>query len=663
MIIGDFYINNFLVLGLLVAAIGGTGYVADVPSMLEDGDTSENASQGYEISLQGQGLSPGSSKTLQVINTQGNSVSEAEVSVNGEEVGLTNENGLVTFEVPDSSEISVSASKSHLEVTRTFDVEESSDTDESSGDESGQEGDESGDEDNSDGDQTDTGDSKDNEENNTSKSGDSVFIQKISPESSELTSTSFETVLELGAENASYKVYLGGKQKLSGELDGNRTVSSNLEMPRKGTVGLYVEILRDSEVKDSENYSLTYSSESNGDEGDDDGSDSGDGSDRDGPQSIDLGLRSPSNGETVSGTNVSFQFIASLRNAPGLDYEINVDDSAEASGNLIDGYKEYVDYASLGPGSYDYVINAVNESTSEVVASTDNNSFSVSSRASANLVKPQYDSYYGKVPVEAELKVGEDTEYRIKADGEVRFSGSVSSESNVVRELDLDEGTHTVNIELIRDSEVIAEDEKTFDLEKRPLFELLHPNESTVDDYETYFQFEVNNSALEASSYEIIIDGNVEYSGSISGDGMVRVGENEDLELIISESGDHTWKVRTSGTTVNTSEPVEFSTTESEPENINLELLDPGPGASVSGKTEFSWSIDAPEGSSYEAYWSTNESMQQGAVPFDGSGGSTEYSHLYNYNSSGAYSWAVEVQNSSTGDVIDSTERELYYEG
>lgn len=652
MIIGDFYVNNFLILGIIVAALGGIGYVADVPGMLDNEDSSQDISQNFEISLQGQGLNPGSSKTLQVINNQGRYVEEAEVTVNGEKVGLTDENGSLTFEVPDASNFTVSASKSDLESSKTFDIgdysgDDDSDTEDSSGD----------------GNRTDTGGENDTTgdtgNDNQQDQNQPVFIRKISPETSELSSRSFEAVIELGAENASYRVYLGGEQKLSGELDGNTTVSSNLKMPKNGTLGLLVEILKNENLEASQNYSMTYNSDT-GDSGGDSGDD---GSDGDGPQTIDIASRSPSEGETVRGTNVSFEFISSLRNAPGLGYEIKVDGTTQHSGDLSDGYNEYLRHVPIGPGEHNYVVNVVNQSNSDVVVSSDTGSFEVVSTADVNLVKPQYSSYYGKVPVMAELKVDEATDYSIKIDGNERFSGAVSSESTVEKEVNLDEGSYSLEVELIRSSQVIAEDEKTFEVDRRSVFELLHPNQTTVDDYETYFQFEVNNSALEASSYEIIIDGNVEHSGSISGEGKVRVGENEGLEVIIPDSGDHIWKVKTSGTTVNTSEPVEFSTTRSEPENINLELLAPNSGASVSGETEFSWRIDAPEGSSYKAYWSTNESLQQGPVPFDGIGGSTEYSHLYSYNSSGTYSWAVEVQNSSTGDVIDSMESELYHEG
>jgi len=454
-------------------------------------------------------------------------------------------------------------------------------------------------------------------------------------------------------EKASYRVTFSGEDVASGEFTGSKKVSESLEAS-EGDNRVYVELIVGGELKASETYSLSLSGGESSDED----------SVQDEPSSFEVSVRDPGNETRFSDRNVTVDFISSARNMQEIDYNLIVDGEVKASGSLEnEGYGEYTEHILLDPGEHTFYVKVVNSSGSGEVKSTGSYSLSVESDGSVKLSKPEFESYYtNSISLKSEIQAGSADRFRFLVDGNERFSETVSSDKIIEREISLEDGKHLLRVELLEDGETVSSDDKEINVSSTSVFELLHPDQEAIDDYETYFSFEINNSALEASSYDILVDGETRYSDTISGSGKVRVGQNQDLEIVIPDSGDHNWSVRTEGEYVNVSDPVSFSTQKSEPDDIQIDILNPEKDASVSGEVGFEWVVEAPRDTGYDVYWSSNESLQQGPVPFSGEGGSTEFSHIYTYNDSGTYSWNLEVQNSSTNEVIASNQRVLSYQ-
>ncbi len=283
-----------------------------------------------------------------------------------------------------------------------------------------------------------------------------------------------------------------------------------------------------------------------------------------------------------------------------------------------------------------------------------------------NLVieSPEYELYNQKnVQLRVNFSHDQADSYKIYLDGSIYSEGVLDSDKEVSSEMTLTEGSHTVEAEMLKSGEILANSSKTFTVD--PLespFTLHHPNNTEINDFETYFYFEIDNDRLQASNYEIIMDGSTIHSGTISSTGQVRIGDGQTITEVIPDSGQHSWKVRTTGKTPNTSKELSFTTAKDQPDSTNLDIGDPAPGASSSGQTEFTWNVSAPKGSGYNVYWITNVT-RQGPVPIgeDEDGGSKEYSYLYDYGNTGSYIWNITVRDNQTSDIITSKQRELQY--
>jgi len=633
MIVGDYYINNVLVLLVALALAGGLYYTFDVSEPLND-DGFDNSTAEYNIVLENNSLRSQTSQDLKVVKNSGEPVKGLEVMVNGNEEGTTGADGKLSFEVPDTETLNISVNTGESRVSRTFELSSGSGgNEEVAGGENQVEG---GD------------DSTGSEEDRT------YLIEKLNPEDTDLSSREFDLMLNLSSEEkASYRVTFSGEDVASGEFTGSKKVSESLEAS-EGDNRVYVELIVGGELKASETYSLSLSGGESSDED----------SVQDEPSSFEISVRDPGNETRFSDRNVTVDFISSARNMQEIDYNLIVDGAVKASGSLEnEGYGEYTEHILLDSGEHTFYVKAVNSSGSGEVKSTDNYILSVESEESVKLSEPEFDSYYtNSISLKSEIQAGSADRFRFLVDGNERFSETVSSDKIIEREISLEDGKHLLRVELLEDGETVSSDDKEINVSSTSVFELLHPDQEAIDDYETYFSFEINNSALEASSYDILVDGETRYSDTISGSGKVRVGQNQDLEIVIPDSGDHNWSVRTEGEYVNVSDPVSFSTQKSEPDDIQIDILNPEKDASVSGEVSFEWMVEAPRDTGYDVYWSSNESLQQGPVPFSGEGGSTEFSHIYTYNDSGTYSWNLEVQNSSTNEVIASNQRVLSYQ-
>ena len=633
MIVGDYYINNVLVLLVALALAGGLYYTFDVSEPLND-DGFDNSTAEYNIVLENNSLRSQTSQDLKVVKNSGEPVKGLEVMVNGNEEGTTGADGKLSFEVPDTETLNISVNTGESRVSRTFELSSGSGgNEEVAGGENQVEG---GD------------DSTGSEEDRT------YLIEKLNPEDTDLSSSEFDLMLNLSSEEkASYRVTFSGEDVASGEFTGSKKVSESLEAS-EGDNRVYVELIVGGELKASETYSLSLSGGESSDED----------SVQDEPSSFEVSVRDPGNETRFSDRNVTVDFISSARNMQEIDYNLIVDGAVKASGSLEnEGYGEYTEHILLDSGEHTFYVKVVNSSGSGEVKSTGSYSLSVESDGSVKLSKPEFESYYtNSISLKSEIQAGSADRFRFLVDGNERFSETVSSDKIIEREISLEDGKHLLRVELLEDGETVSSDDKEINVSSTSVFELLHPDQEAIDDYETYFSFEINNSALEASSYDILVDGETRYSDTISGSGKVRVGQNQDLEIVIPDSGDHNWSVRTEGEYVNVSDPVSFSTQKSEPDDIQIDILNPEKDASVSGEVGFEWVVEAPRDTGYDVYWSSNESLQQGPVPFSGEGGSTEFSHIYTYNDSGTYSWNLEVQNSSTNEVIASNQRVLSYQ-
>lgn len=485
MIVGDYYINNYFLAFIVSLVVGGLAVAAGVPSII-DGDTSpENTSPEYDVSLLGDSTAPGSSQVIRLAKENGSVVPGAEVFVNGQQVGQTGESGEIVFEVPDSNNLTVSASKSNSEVTETFEINDSGQDDSSERDSraDNSNGEDQGSEDDSEGsDRQQDGKSDDNQENNTQKENDtdlengtsqSIFIEKVSPENSELSSSSFEMILDLGANSSTYQVSLGGEEKLSGEIDGNKTVNSSLEMPRNGTVGLYVEILKNEEVKASQNYSITYNSGSDGGGSDND-------SEVENNVTADLSVK-----EQV---NVGKQFTLDASSSTG-DIENYTWEFGDGSSEVTQSSETSHSYSSEGDYNVFLFVEGPNGSVDNTTATVTAQKDSSSSKApEINFVSPVdgFETDQSSLGYEFDVENASDSStYSILIDGSDVSSGGLKQGTDSVQEtVNIPSELFNTSIEVEHDGETYSSDKRTVNATEasanEPEFTLDNPGEAEV---------------------------------------------------------------------------------------------------------------------------------------------------------------------------------------
>ncbi|MFB6174373.1 MAG: hypothetical protein ABEJ87_00160 [Candidatus Nanohalobium sp.] len=637
MIVGNYYINNALIGVVLVAAVGGLGYSTGVFNSVMPGGSGEVSSPGrnLSISLENSDLRAGSTATVTVRDSNGDTVSEAAVYVKGSQVGVTSERGKIRFSVPNSSQVTVKASIDGANVTRTLQV-------------SGSSGSQRGNSNTGKGSENSTGSGSDSKTGNDSQgsgdTGSQTTQASIDIRSPGSTVYSKDLTFEVAVSGGShFEVSVDGSPVYSGSFSGDKVLSHNFSVSSYGSHRFNVSLFNDEGLLNSSVKQLNVEAGGSG-----------------GNQSkADIGIRNPGDSQVLTGSDVVFKMIFDTGTSD-LEYRLLVDGQEKASGGLPSGFSNVSKSLTFGPGDHSYTVKVV-DSGAETV-SEKSGSFSVETNDAVIFRKPEYTFYTGEVPLKLDLKKDLADSYRVMVDGEKAYSGQLSGDKTIEKTLDLSTGNHTLRGLLLSDGDVIVNRSKEVGVERRDVFALHHPNDTVIDDYQTYFYFEVDNSILQASSYDILLDGKVVHSGKISGDGNIRVGKHQSLELNVPDAGDHSWKVRTSGTYTNTSEVANFTTTRSEPSRINLDLWKPSQGATVSGQVRFSWNVSAPSDQEYDVYWITNASAQQGPSYMSGSGGMSTYSELFDYNGSATYSWRVNITNKTTGNVITSAGRSLNYE-
>ncbi len=274
MIVGDYYINNYFLAFLGLVALGGLAVTAGVPGMLSPENPA--GEKDYNLSIQGQGLNPGETAAIRMLKTGGDPVKNAEVFVNGRKTGQTNENGLATFQIPQAGNLTVSASKSGTNVTRTYRIESRSQDDGGEGEETPDE-DEGNQEDEQNDQQDDQGsedrdeqdqkqDDSQTDENETEKeTGDNEtvldpYITKLRP-SRDLEDPRFEPKFEIQASDASYNLSFNGKLEATGSVNGTKNISMPFRMPKNGTIGLEVQLYRGKKSLAYRNFTFNYTAE------------------------------------------------------------------------------------------------------------------------------------------------------------------------------------------------------------------------------------------------------------------------------------------------------------------------------------------------------------------------------------------------------------------
>lgn len=539
MIVGDYYINNFLVLAVLLALVGGGAYLAGFPG----GGEQEPAQPGnYALALQGgEGLSPGESKVVRLESDNGTAIRNADIFVNGESAGSTDDNGLATFQVPESSNVTVSASKSGLEVSRTFELDTDEDsTGDSDGDDSSSDGDGTGDSEDGSQDQ-DSQDGTEDQENQSSENDTSVepAINRVSPDQEQLQSATFEAIYELAAENASYTVSLGGEEKASGDIDGEKTVSQQLTLSENGTAGLEAEIARNGETLVSESFTVNYTAESGA---------SGENNETSGnqtdPGQVSAALSDPSSVQV--GDSVAFD--ASESTGDIVNYTWSTDDGVQETTESATYQHTYQDQ---GTYSAQVTVNGKNNTQDSASATLEVQGLQ---QPVINFMSPSDGYETDQASIEYEFEVdnaASDAEYGILIDGSSATSGTLDEGNNTVqRTVEVPETGFNTAIQVKQGGETYTSEERTInpsDSVPEPDVFLRKPEGgSEYSSTEIEYNFTVYNG-IESSTYRIMADGSSVKTGQLSNDGTttldpaVTVPEGEFTTQVEIDQGGQTY--------------------------------------------------------------------------------------------------------------------------
>ncbi|AOV94851.1 hypothetical protein AQV86_02905 [Nanohaloarchaea archaeon SG9] len=497
MIIGDYYINNFLVLAIVLLLFGGLGLLI-VPGDAGTGQTDQNQSSGnYELLVSGQGLQAGSFQDVTLVDDTGDPVSGISVLLNGQEVGTTGDDGSVTFEVPNQSTVTVSASSSQVDFEKNFQVESSGN--------SGENGDGSGNND-SDGDSQEDGGDGDNDNstddssdgNNTDNPDNSIEadINRLSPENQQLNSASFEASYELQAENASYKLSLAEQKKASGNLDGEKTVNEQVSMPFNGTAGLEMEIVREGEVLASENLIVNYTAE-----GSDDGS------------------NDSSGGEDPAGVTADLSVPSSVHVGDALEADASgsTGDIINYTWNFGEGTEETreastIEHTYSSEGTYEFVVTVNGENSTE-----DNALETIEVRSLQepliNFQSPTKGYVTDQSSIDYEFVVenaSSDAEYTVLIDQSATVSGNLEEGSSTVqRDVEVPATVFNTSVQVSQGEETYTSERRRVDArdsEPQPKYSLVSPEEGqsleTVDsqmDVELKYEITDRNWASSAN--------------------------------------------------------------------------------------------------------------------------------------------------------------------
>ena len=641
MIIGDYYINNFLVLGIIVLLFGGLAFMV-VPGP-DNGSTGpeENSSESYEFLVSGEGLQAGSSHDVTLVN-DGRPVSDVSVLLNGEEVGTTGEDGSVTFEAPDQSTVTVSASVSQVDVEQTLEVEASQDQEDGSGEDEGSDnsdGDNSGE----DGSDNNSGDDSNNQgENSTEDSDDQEntnqslepSIDRLSPDSQQLESTGFEASYRFRAENASYRILLGGDEKASGEIDGERTITGQLTVSANGTVDLRAELLREDETLASDTYTLNYSADTGSEDSEDGSSNDSDDGTTD-PAQVTAGLTAPSSVQV--GNQVELD--ASGSSGDIINYTWTLGDETTQTTE-----SPTLTHTYSSEGTYEVKVTVNGENNTQDNATT-NLEVQGLQEPVINFISPvnNYETDQASISYEFEVNnSATDAEYSILIDGSSTASGGLNQGNNTVQQtVEVPETVFNTSIQVTQNGETYTSEKRTVNASEagapQPGYALNSPQEGdtieTMDSQTSVeFEYEITDRKWATSAnLTVTRDGNKVEERPVSVAAGSYTEQVSDLE-----PGSYSYEIQLTDGENTDSKSKAFSIQQVQPE-YSVSLVNPGDGAQIGEENpddfqnvDFNVSYETDTDAKVNFEIIALESGSNTYTTDDGSGGEQEWTTEYN---------------------------------
>lgn len=550
MIIGDYYINNFLVAVVVLGFLGGGIYLSG--SMVGSPQNQDSGGlKDLEIAMDETELEAGNDTALNVFNSEGDSVEQVEVFIDGSKVGETDEEGFLRVSVPRSG-FTVRASKNNVESTRDFGREVIEGLK--------QEDEESSEDQNSTTEENDSDQDTGSEgiENDTS-SGESEDENFSINDSEEVNDTGgFEPSVNISMLRPS-----DGESVGTYRVDFNFSASSNVQ----GSYDLVVDgsIIDLGDIREGENY--VEASFSLGSEGshtwqvmvETDGGEQFNSEQREfmldpseqesGKEEVERVISfEPEN--AVPGYEPTFRFDVNNSGFGAESYTVNLDGSEFFTGGLEEGLQSFEQEKIVHEGGdHSWTVNLVENG--EEVFSSDATSFSTgkdSPPINLSLESPETGSTVEGTELSFNVSVNSPYDYRfmLYTDNEVRYNSSLHNEQEppVITRTMQESGEHTWYVEAYskETEELFSSEERTFETTEDTDFatvDLVRPDDgASGDPGGEGVQFDYEIEAFEPVNYEMVIDGSVAYSSELE-EGYHDFSKVEGLS-----EGDHTWFVR-----------------------------------------------------------------------------------------------------------------------
>ncbi|PSH02406.1 MAG: hypothetical protein BRC26_00710, partial [Nanohaloarchaea archaeon QH_8_44_6] len=562
MIVGNYYINNVLVVAVLIAAFGGLGLATGAFQSLTSDQGSDASERDLNISLESSDVEAGSAATFTVNGPDGKPVSDARVFVDGSEAGTTSDTGRFRFQVPDSSEVVLRVSAGRSNVTRTLNLQQAPEGDRQEGEETGGENSTGKQTENDTREQTgnDTGEQTGDDqvpENDTSSGNEkvmnetegdnqtapeaSVRIQELRPSAGDIIGSyaaDFNFSVSTDTE-ASYRVVLDGSIIDRGSLgEGKNFVETDFALGSEGRHTWQVEVDAGNQSFSSKevDFMLDDSNESSG-------------SDQEEDESAEKVVQFGPSG-SISGYRPKFSFDVNNTGLNAESYSVLVDGTEKFSGPLGSGLTSVSEESIIhDSGEHEWSVNLLDGGQN--VYSSDNASFSTSQESppiDISLQSPgEGESITGS---EVAFNVSVDSPYNYRfmlfIDGEARYNSSLHSEEEpyLIRRDMSTSGQHNWKARAVADQtgEIFNSSQRSFSTSEGAGFatvDLVYPDDgASGDPGEQGVRFEWEVEAFEQVNYEMVLDGSVEYSSTLE-EGLHEFSENMDLS-----EGEHTWFVR-----------------------------------------------------------------------------------------------------------------------
>lgn len=692
MIVGGYQISNALIAALLVASTAGAGVATDSFSGVADGlDIPLSGPQ--ENATQNNTRNPGADRS-------DNQTSPEEVSDN-EDQNTDSQSGTDSDGSQDESQDGAQNDSDADNGTVVDDInetDETSDNDTNVGDNLN----ETTGEDNETSDSTETDDNQTVQDPETDSS-----ISIFEPSNGIAVESQFSLLVSLEASNASYEVVLNGEEQLSGDLEGSDTLDQTLQTSKTDNT-LEVIIQSSGEIINSKSVSFTLNSSS-------------DTENKTGifveEENITAGkvstVRLYQDGETVSGeVFVDEESIGQTDGSgSGVDFEvpntrqITISTSLDLDGvtKTVQGYEE--NNLDISFSFQNDVIqteqntlsvqNSSNPLTSQEVFVNGVSEGNTNSSGEVSFTVPETNTINTSVSIDGETYWSEFTaqeplidysvfnpkgdndveEYQtdftfdidsqesgnalIYIDGQNESSIDIQSgEQSITETLYITEGSHEWYIETNLDSgETVKSNTYNFQ-NSEPLPEVdvnLHdPSDgSTFNDYGAEVSFETNTSL--DYEFEALVNGMIFASYPIKG---AYLNTTEYMNGL--EPGTHDWKVRVideAGRVTESSIRTIETTAEPPIADINLRHPEDGGPSRSAGEDLFQYNVDVFEDAEVrlfiggQEYASDSLQVQDGWLYETG-----KFDKEINLDS-GTYDWYVEVESSSSGEVIQSEVR------